>query len=182
MYHAETLIYEIPLHQSPSLTLGETSIFRRHQFLQGCLEAAKSAVENEISSGTPQYSGTSFYPLMHSMHGVQILYRLSLLEEPGWDTADVHHSANVMGYLEQLALLLERVHGHLAAQTGVTDSTWLMGAHKLRGSLPKWSAALDNAGVTSMHGHDVLEFDETMLDFSNDSWFTDFLSTAAWNA
>ena len=115
------------------------------------------------------------------MHSLQVLHRLSLLEDSAWDMVAARQSANVMGLLEQILLLLEKVHANLEACTGARESAWSKGAQILKQSLPKWSAGLDNMGVAStQETQQGADFDPTLFNLSDDSWYTDIFSSTAW--
>ncbi|KAF2276867.1 uncharacterized protein EI97DRAFT_442230 [Westerdykella ornata] len=154
--------------------------FRRPQYLLACLDAAKRASENYLSFGMPQYTGGTMHVIIHFMHAIQVLCRLSHLDEPWWDRAAAEQSAAVVSYLNRATTRLQEAHAHVAAKSGVKHSIWLKGADKLRQAFPKWSEGL--ASSDAPVANEEMSFAPIDFNMLDDSWFTDIFLTPAWAA
>jgi hypothetical protein len=73
---------------------------------------------------------------------------------------------------------MENVHVYFSTQTGIEDNVWLKAAQKLTLVLPKWSAGLEDP---SMRNENETFADLSLPELADDSWITNFFSTAAWN-
>jgi hypothetical protein len=117
------------------------------------------------------------YENLHVMHAIQTLHRLSLLDEPGWDRLAVRKMADVISYLQQLVTKFELAQTHASKELGASDSIWARAAQRLTAALPKWSAGLDNS--TPVFPLENSGLDSTLLDFTDDAWYTEFFSDFA---
>lgn len=76
--------------------------------LYACLLSAKSLLDLFLAEPSSSYFGFSIANLAQLGHACSTLFKLSLVEEIGWDIVYVRQTANIAAYLEQLALRFEQ--------------------------------------------------------------------------
>jgi hypothetical protein len=54
-------------------------------------------------------------------HAIQVLFKLSVLEMPGWDRHIVHATADVLSYFSRAAELMETADRDLQRLTGMPE-------------------------------------------------------------
>ncbi|KAL5333384.1 hypothetical protein BJX70DRAFT_381181 [Aspergillus crustosus] len=174
--HSTTLaINELALTDTPILSITDPSDFQRLNSLHACLDAIKSWFNVFFSISPAAYTHLPFSIISQLMHCLGTLYRLSTLDDPAWDTANVRKSVDVLLILDQVidqAMSLAVSDGDVFSRRAQTLSS--MKARweaKLRSNvvLPAVSASAEetlNAGFP--------------VDLSGDDWISDILMN--WNA
>ncbi|KAL4860534.1 hypothetical protein BDV12DRAFT_191654 [Aspergillus spectabilis] len=127
----------ILLHQHyASLTLHKSALtnaavlstnmnFQQLEYLYACIEASKSWFDVFLAIPPLEYVCFPFSIFAHLVHNLVMLYQLSTLSDPGWDTAAVRQKADVLSILSTIIENMGRVAG-LAGLEGGPDSdvTW----------------------------------------------------------
>jgi hypothetical protein len=183
LYHAEVMIHEIALFQLPLISSHRPYDSRRFEYLYTCVQATKSVLDNFLSLSPSDWVGLNFPIILQQTHSLQIMHRMSCLQNPGWDRALVRDTIDVLDYLEQAAIKVEQAYENL--QVGGTEeetSVFFKGAQILRSALPIWAAGLENADrVDEPQGSENVEngLNETLMEFPDETWFSDFFGS--WN-
>ncbi|KAI0123495.1 hypothetical protein BJ170DRAFT_713751 [Xylariales sp. AK1849] len=182
IHSIETIIFELAMFQQPSTSFYKSFDYKRREYLQACLVSTKAFLDLFLSIDVGDYPGLSFAVMVQFSHSVQALYRLSLLEDPGWDRSLVRQQADVVDYLEQTAVKMDLVHqvGDFASN-GPEGSLFARAAIALKLTIPTWAATLEQVGaVTTPHpsGAGAEETQDPMLmDFGDDTWLTDIFAS-----
>lgn len=121
---------------------------------------------------------------MQVLHCIHIVYRLSILDEPDWDRPAVRRTADVRAYLEQMTVVLEKVHAHVILELGLNpevETVWSNGGNRMKLAIPVWSAGLDrleNAVPCQDESLDPMpDFPDSMMpDFMDDAWFAEMFA------
>ncbi|KAL4875850.1 hypothetical protein BJY04DRAFT_210974 [Aspergillus karnatakaensis] len=123
----------ILLHQHyASLTLHESALtnaailstnvnFQQLEYLYACLEAAKSWFDVFLAIQPLDYVCFPFSIFAQLVHNLVMLFQLSTLNDPGWDTAAVRQKADILAILSTIIENMGRVAG-LAGLEGGPDS------------------------------------------------------------
>lgn len=156
--------------------------YHRHEYLWTCLQASKSLVDTYLSIEIPEHRGINIFVMMHCLHGVQSLHRLTILDDPAWDRAAVRRTADVIFYLDQIVQLLDRIHEHIAPEVDEGyESVWSKGADKLRRAIPNWVSAIEKEGAAALDqdvgaGTEGSLFDPTVFNFSEEPFLQDLFA------
>lgn len=154
--------------------------YRRREYLQACLEAAKGFMECFLTIDPTEYRGLTFWIMIEYVHSAQLIYRLSLLDDPGWDRAMVRQTANIVYYLEQTASRFQQAHELEQYGANAADQTLFSKAYdSLKTTIPVWNASLEQVGAvaniqsgggTSVAGEFV---DPILMELNDDMWLQD---------
>lgn len=175
-----------PLHSS----LIKPIDIPRLQTLHDCLQAVKLSLDNFLSFTPQEYRSFPFAILCHFSHSIQLLFRLSMLDEPDWDSGAARQSADIVAILGEVSNKMGQV-GSAAGLTddGVGGDIFTKGASVLKTTMHMWDAALrqnvasrdvgmsrpapgDNAASENACGGM-----EAMVDFGNDAWLMDMFTS-----
>ncbi|KAF2016888.1 hypothetical protein BU24DRAFT_490161 [Aaosphaeria arxii CBS 175.79] len=202
IHNTEILIHESVLSQRPPSPTSLHPNHRRYEYLHASLSASKSCIENYLTFQTSQHASMTFFIMLQCLHALQVLYRLTTLNDPEWDNAVVRQSADVLSYFERMIVILGDVHAYSASDRPPgEESVWSKGAERFRASLPAWTVGISKAeewfarqqqsqqsqqqaGGTT--GEETLmevgdgSLDAFMAGLSDDAWFAD-LFTPVWN-
>lgn len=139
-----------------------------------------------LTIAAEDYPGLPFWLMIEYAHSAQVLYRLSLLDDPGWDRATVRQTGNIIYYLEQTALKMQQAHelGQSGAEVS-QETLFSKAAESLRRTIPVWTANLEQVGAfaavqtgaSTSAGNEFI--DPMLIDFSDDTWLQD--SFMAWD-
>jgi hypothetical protein len=146
----------------------------RTEYLFACLHATKSALDNFLALN---FIHISMPTILSFSHGTQVLYKLSILEHPGWDRAVVRATADVLWYLEQCAEKMAQTDEAISGEGGQT-SVFLKGCEAMRATVVSWGQALESAGtdsvttgLTSDASVGLEATDVSWMNFGDDVWF-----------
>ncbi|ETS86473.1 hypothetical protein PFICI_00301 [Pestalotiopsis fici W106-1] len=177
LYSSEAMISEQILFQHTLAQKSSTFDPGRLEALSVCTQAAKCCVENFLSIGADECAGISCFIMLHFSHSLQLLYRLSLLEEPAWDKATMQATINVLSYLN-------RAINHLsnAARLHKSNNIFSKSAEALKATFPVWSAALkQTTSVPTATRNTAPVYDGPSsvypMDLNDDSWFTNVFAS-----
>ncbi|KAH7117077.1 hypothetical protein B0J11DRAFT_108797 [Dendryphion nanum] len=178
----EMTIYELALFRSSVTNSEKTYDFRRIEYLNSCLKAARACTDHFFAFDVESIIGMNFFLTLHCLQGLRTLYRLSIFDELGWDRAAVRRTSDVIAYLQRFVTLAETVHRQLSGCVSPDFKMWSASAEKLKSVIPLWKAGLDKAdGITARPNENVEEItlDPMILDFLDDSWYTDIFNSIA---
>ncbi|KAK7755170.1 hypothetical protein SLS62_002985 [Diatrype stigma] len=149
LYSAEAQINDLPMQSpTPSATPGFID-FGRTECFDLCLRAIKLCLENYFSFEAAEYIGFSMPMFLHYARATQILYRLSLSDDPAWDRASIRHTVDLIGVL----VLGEERFASVARAVGLESDgpdggdMFTKGAQALRATIPIWRASLEHVGA-----------------------------------
>jgi len=177
------MIHEIALFQLPLISSHQPYDSRRFEYLYTCAQATKSGLDNFLSLSSSEWIGLNFAIVLQFSHGIQVMHRLSCLQNPGWDRALIRSTIDVLDYLEQAAVKMEQAYvdwrmGRAEEETSV----FCKGAQIMRSAVPIWAASLEKAdkGDERQDNENTESgMDEMLMDFSDETWFTDLFGS--WN-
>ncbi|KAK8137670.1 hypothetical protein PG984_003163 [Apiospora sp. TS-2023a] len=137
------LIYELAIsHQPPSVYSGFE--YRRIEYLHACLQATKEYLDkfSMLDAGSIPVCCSSV--LFHFACTMKVLYRLLLLDDPGWDRVSARKEVDIVYYLEQAAGKFEEAHRVAGIDNDDSEGDlFKRGGVALRLTIPTWRAALD---------------------------------------
>lgn len=182
LHSTEVLIHEGALSNPPTSPLApETIDLQRTEYLSACLQAAKATLDNYLSINTVSINMPT---VLSFSHAAQVLFKLSVIDIPGWDGRMARATADVIWYLEQVAKNLDLANETLSCASGGAESVFLKGGDTLRGVIGMWKDGLDSATAAAgmsaesevLEGDAATGFDPTdtsWLNFPDDVWFAD---------
>lgn len=192
LYSTDTLICETVLSQRQPSSTYQTLDSEQLRILCEGLLSAKSQIENYLSFRPEHYSGMDMALVMQFRHSVQMVYRLSLLDDPGWNRASVSNTVDVIDCLEQAAQRLEQA-SKITASTGnsAAHSVILKALTGLRASIPTQDAVLEQLGTLprdmqvpgdpGAETQNAIPWSEMTFSMEDDTWLTEALSaTYGW--
>jgi hypothetical protein len=101
-YHnAEIHLYEHSIHKAPSLDYGSYSL-QRVDMLHSCLISCKSLFEVFLTVPSKEFLSLSMLTLGTVGHALASLFKLSLLQIPGWDAKHVQQTLDISSLLDKL--------------------------------------------------------------------------------
>ncbi|KAK9235751.1 Zn(II)2Cys6 transcription factor [Lipomyces kononenkoae] len=176
-YSTSLAIHQIALTDMP-ITANSTD-WQQLDSLCACLNSAKSWFDVFLSIPPKACVDFPFSIVSQLMHCLVTLYRLSILEDPAWDTAKARNRVDALSILDQIINNITQT----IAQIGLrSDGEVLSRAHKMLISMKaKWEARLGSNHMEPT----VLNTGEPLinsfpLDFADDDdWMRILLST--WN-
>lgn len=173
------VIYELATFQATSAHASYD--FKRREYLYACLNATKAGLDAFLSVDVASYPGVSFSVMIQFSHSAQVLYRLSLLEDPGWDRTLVRQTADVVAYLRRASVKTQEVHdmGYFDFG-GTSDNMFEKAAAGLRSATGIWCATLDQVGAVATRAAQpttgvVMEdpLEPVLAEVLDDTWLTD---------
>ncbi|KAK7910991.1 hypothetical protein PG985_013472 [Apiospora marii] len=137
------LIYELAIsHPPPAVYSGFE--YRRIEYLHACLQATKEYLDNfsMLDAGSIPVCCSSV--LFHFACTMKVLYRLLLLDDPGWDRVNARKEVDIIYYLERAAEKFEQAHRVAGIDNDDSEGDlFKRGGVALRLTIPTWRAALD---------------------------------------
>lgn len=157
--------------------------YKRREYLQACLQAAKSFLDSFLAIDVSEYHALPFWIMIEYAHSAQVLYRLTVLDDPGWDRSMVRQTADIIYYLEQTAIKMDQAHeiGDYSVN-GADGSLFTKACASLRATIPIWSANLGQLGAFTAAENTVGvngSIDPMLMDFMDDTFLTDMF--ASWD-
>lgn len=100
----EASINDLPLHRQASLTDGNSWLdFRKAEHLHACLNACRQHLDNWSRFTIDELYCMSMPVHWYFARCTQILYRLSLMNDPSWDKRTVRDAIDLLGVMEATA-------------------------------------------------------------------------------
>ena len=84
------------------LSKQNTPGFQRLEWLYSCLNTVKSALDNFFKIPLSEYPGIPFPFFTRLARYIVVLYKLSTLNDPNWDTSLVRSTVDVLQVMDQL--------------------------------------------------------------------------------
>ncbi|KAL3464601.1 hypothetical protein BJX64DRAFT_275790 [Aspergillus heterothallicus] len=181
LYYAEMVIHETAVLKSPSPDQGIDLSHLDH--LYACLSALRQRFEIFLSLPVVAYLSLPVTTLMHTAHSMVALFRLSILEYPGWDTVVVRQTADLLSLTRQIAdkffqvpatVGLRNEHGE-EPDSYTTCGKILMGLHT------GWATKLPNVQPINLQPTEVPPLPDIDQELVNSwlasqefTWFTEF--------
>ncbi|KAH8664342.1 hypothetical protein BX600DRAFT_550399 [Xylariales sp. PMI_506] len=185
------LIYELAISSTPLpiTTIGEpTTCYRRIEYMNLCVQASRDFLDYFLQPDHVELRSGATSLLVQLGHCLQVLYRLSLLDDPSWDRQLVKETADVVSYLERGATKLQDAHYSKRRGKGLADEESLV--HKaamcLRMSSQVWAANLAQMGANAAPQQpqvDTFDFDmynpmdQIMMEFLDTSWLAQMMGS-----
>lgn len=178
LFSAEAMINDIalyPVDRAASVVSGCVD-FGKTECFHACLRASSQLLDTWFTFTLGELAGLPLQLHMLFARCTLILYRLSLTDDPAWDRAAIGSSVDLLAAVERAADLYAAVPGATGLETDGSDM-YSRTCGALRGTLPIWRKALEEAGVvTGVPGNlDVANGvgDLAAMDFSFDTWLND---------
>ncbi|RYP22129.1 hypothetical protein DL765_001888 [Monosporascus sp. GIB2] len=149
LYSVEAQINELGL-QNPAPSSPPVSMdFGRTECFEGFLRATKLWLEKYFSFEPAEYIGFTISMCLFFSRLTQILYRLSLTDDPTWDRAAVRHAVDLIATLEKGAARFASVARAAGFEGDGSDGgdIFTRVAHALQITIPNWRAKLEQAGA-----------------------------------
>lgn len=171
MYHVELGITELVISN-------DTSGFLRVEYLCKCLGTVKSALDNFFRIPPTDYHGISFPFFTQLARYIIVLYKLSTLNDPAWDTTLVRSDVDLLQVLDQVISNFQK-----ADVTDTSTDSVLARTVKIFTSVRSWYGARlveltrgdGHAGYQAVgDGSNLLE--PFSLDGLNDLWLKDIFT------
>ncbi|RYP60922.1 hypothetical protein DL771_010331 [Monosporascus sp. 5C6A] len=149
LYGAEAQINELGLQNPGPSSPGVSMDFGRTEFFEGFLRATKLWLVKYLSFESAEYIGFTVSMYLFFSRLTQILYRLSLMDDPAWDRAAVHHAVDLIATLETAAARFAGVAPAAGFEGDGSDGDdgFTRAAHALQATIPSWRAKLEQAGA-----------------------------------
>lgn len=183
----EIAIRELIIHASPSSVVsGNNPDVTRIDLLYNCLHAVKGWFDEFFTFPIADYAGITFNVFCGLAIGFQTLYRLSVLDTPGWDRAAVRSTANLLDLLDRCADNIAQVPVVIGMDgAGLEEEDNFTRAAKLvRNQRLSCAQALEQVGVAAARAEgaattaanvNMAEFQQ-LLDTQHDSWLIDMFA------
>jgi hypothetical protein len=172
LYGTEIVSKESLLYKSK--IQGQTDL-RRLEGLDSLLTAIERWLEVFHELPLVDWIGVPFSIWTQFSQCLTILFRLSILNERGWDTAEVRKRANVLDIIEDLAKSSERLAELVdLADTG-ENSVFFKAPPLLRGLRAKFAAEMT---LQTGDSHSTVEVsDDFATCFADDPWLMEMFAT-----
>ncbi|KAF1955828.1 hypothetical protein CC80DRAFT_548896 [Byssothecium circinans] len=143
--HCTTIIiHEIAIFSPPEPVSDPALDFQRISALTACLHACKATLE--AFTGLKMIN-TNMATVFAWTHAMQVLFRLSVLELPGWDRQMVRATADVLVYLSKAADMVEAGHEDIKKMSGGGENMLTGTSGAVRSTLGIWREHLVKYGV-----------------------------------
>lgn len=165
----------------------DSSGFPRLEHLYACLTTVKSALDNFFKLPSAEYAGFSFPFFTQLSRYIAVLYKLSTLNDPNWDTSLVRSTVDLLLVLDQVISNLEaaNVTGGDSSTDGVIGRT-----ARLFSSVRMWCGAKFGDGTgggpgggTGNHesqaqapAENAMLMEPMLLQSLDDAWVNDILT------
>lgn len=174
------MINELPLYIAGLDTAPGTVDFGRMSCFYSCLAAIRSSLINFFTFPTASIFAFSMPMHLHFSYCTHILYRLYLIDDPSLDRTAITNTVDLLGSIERLARRYAAVPKAVGMETDGSD-IYTRGAEVLRGTVPMWRKALEEAGAIAPLAEPGVPYDTTGLQFgpmdaAPDGWFTDLFT------
>ena len=183
-YITELSINEIALSRAP--VISNNPDFHRFEYFYGCLNSIKSWFDVLFKIPPADYIGFPFPIFSQIAQCLITLFKLSMLDDPGWDRKMVQNTANVLLILDQLSHSLLQVPSCAGLESDPIEGDVFTRTAKVSESIRQvWEAKLAVEPV----GHDIAISQNVLeavpdvaptMNFSDDTWMSDILVSLNW--
>lgn len=175
--HAEISLYvTAAMKIYPQTDAGET---KRLDYLYACLMASKRYFDCFFTIIPTDYAAFSGLDLIEGARCLYILFRLTVLERPGWDREAVRNTVDILQVTDRFDRLLQQAQEQLALRTWDNQpgnlSNLVLMVRRLRGL---WGTILNDQGAAAPNltvdvtTQDMGEW-ESFFGLSEDLWMSD---------
>ncbi|EXJ81083.1 hypothetical protein A1O3_07371 [Capronia epimyces CBS 606.96] len=179
VYHSELSIHEVALQKTPITVDGPG--FRRLEALYKCLSTVKLALDNFFSLPLSEYPYVSFPYFAQVCHSIVILFKLTTLDDPAWDTGLVRSTVDLGLVLDQFIHNLNQASA--TGEDGSVNGIYAKTA-KMFMSVKSWYAAKrvadpvqsDDSAFPMADENSLLQ-EPMILDDLDDVWLRDVLGS-----
>jgi hypothetical protein len=176
IFNTELSINEMGISKTPPSV--SSPGFQRLEPLYACLNSIKSWFDIFFEFPLSAYIGISFPFFAQLGHCVVALYRLSTLEDPGWDKDLLRQTADLLQILDRIIDNIRRVKDldseHHKGEM-FTRTIKIFESIRIRCGLKLGeNRSLSNTGDDGLG--DLME-DSTFMDVSGDAWLRDMLGS-----
>ncbi|CAG9989443.1 unnamed protein product [Clonostachys byssicola] len=179
--YVEASINDLPLHRQGSLADGNSWLdFQKAEHLHACLNACRQHLDNWSHFTIDELYCMSMPVHWYFARCTQILYRLSLINDPSWDKRTVRNAIDLLGVMEATA---QRFLATAETKRLDVDSvSWFTkAANALRHAVSIWGKALaddssfDELNVMSQQSGSVDSIPGVgvPVDLTSDDWMMD---------
>ncbi|KAF2690512.1 hypothetical protein K458DRAFT_289235 [Lentithecium fluviatile CBS 122367] len=178
-------IYEAALLHPPTSPMSQPVLdLQRTEYLTACMYATKKALDNYVSTSMIHMN---MHSILSFSHAAQTLYKLSVLDYPGWDRTMVRATIDVMWYFEQAACKMEEASEMLKPECGDgVENIYSHAGPAWRSTAAIWREGLESAMAipepeVGPIGEDsgAIGFptmDTSWLSIPDDIWFSNFFA------
>lgn len=145
LYATDIIIHETILHKPHSPSQQSLPDLQRLALLDSLLIAIERWFDVFLAVPNSQWIGTPFGSFSQYGHCAILLFKLTTLDEPGWDKEDVKRRADLLEILERLASRLETVPQDLKlvdSPEGSGSGLFFKGPKLIRGMRASFAAEL----------------------------------------
>lgn len=147
--------------------------------LYACLLSAKSLLDVFVAQPLSAYFGFSITNLAQIGHACSTLFKLSLVEEMGWDLVHVRQTVNLSAYLDQLVSNFEQAGAAIDnCQRAPSKESFPTGCARAMGRTKAWYEA-KVASESESEGHQRQPSFTGIDDMLNGNGF-DYLDDSYW--
>ncbi|KAK3903975.1 transcriptional regulator WAR1 [Staphylotrichum tortipilum] len=100
--YTELAICEVAITKSKTVLNGAMSDMQRYEAMEACLGAVSDWFDRHFSIPSYVYIGMTFSYWWGMAHCLLTLYRLSILDDPGWDRRAVRNRIDLLAILDRL--------------------------------------------------------------------------------
>ncbi|KAH8669084.1 hypothetical protein BX600DRAFT_266958 [Xylariales sp. PMI_506] len=187
LYNAQISIYELALLPPPvsASTSARPVRFKKLKYLDSCVEATKLSLENYLYFDVNAYIALPCSVMFHFGRSLQVLYWLSLVDEPGWDHSAVQERADVLDYNARIAERIEQAGVIFNSKGGRANyQVFSSAAAILRKTSGVWSQMLQKVGgshrvasqsTTAANSSTEVVFDPLFSELLDDNWAIEML-------
>jgi hypothetical protein len=180
-YSAEIFLYESSLYV---LSTPSTLTSQRIDMLYACLLSTKSLLDVIIAQPLSSYFGFSVTNLAEMGHACSTLFKLSLVEQAGWDLTHVRQTVNLVAYFDQLISNFEEAGATIdRAQRSPSKESFPTGCSRAMGRVKGWyeaKLALDLETQGHQNPTSVTGVDDMMnwngFDYLDDSYWQEIMA------
>lgn len=178
----EVFLYRPSLHKHLfTVNNGESVGTQRLDMLYACMLSCKKLLDTSISLPSSTFLYHCIMDNAHIGHGLSVLLKLTLIEEPGWDFNEIHQTANLRTYFNRLIASFEEAGSSLdGMQKVAARHSFPTGCSRVMGRVKAWYDTMVpkmvGAGENQMQEQDALMGVEG---YALDD-FSDYLNDAYW--
>jgi hypothetical protein len=142
--------------------------------LYACLLSSKKILDLAVSYPHDYYLYHSIMDNAHIGHGLSVLLKLTLVEEAGWDLAEIRRSADMTTYFNSFISNFSAVGTALdASQKEKTRHSFPTGCARVMGRVKTWYESM----VLKVVGENPVE---DFSDYLNDAYWMELIGNHGW--
>ena len=151
--------------------------------LYSCLLATKTLFEIFLAQSLASYCGFSIIHLAQIGHGLSTLFKLSLIEDVGWDLAHVRETVNLQYYFDRLIARFEEAGAAIdQCQKPPCREAFATGCSRAMRRIKGWyeaKVAADTVQESGQEQGNLMNMDDVCIsggfDYLDDAYWQDVL-------